>query len=202
MKRISILTALVFASGMLLMACNEKATSASEEAKNMEIKAEIDYLKAGKELAVETKSALAKSLVAAIGAGGSEGAVEFCNTRAIPITDSTALALGASIKRVSDKTRNSSNQATMAELEYIQNWKSAKAAGKEYLASVQEIGGKMVGYYPITTNQMCLQCHGSRNKDINAATLAKLEKLYPADQATGYADQEIRGIFVVEMGKK
>lgn len=196
------MTAIVLASGLTLVACNEEASSTSDVAENVEIKAEMDYLKAGTEMAMETKSALAKSLIAAIGAGGPEGAVEFCNTKAIPITDSTALALGASMKRVSDKTRNPSNQATVAELEYIQNWKSAKAAGKEYPASLQEIGGKMVGYYPITTNQMCLQCHGSSNKDINAATLAKLEKLYPADQATGYADNEIRGIFVIEMNKK
>ena len=66
---------------------------------------------------------------------------------------------------------------------------------------VSEINGKMVGYYPIVTNQMCLQCHGKAYKDINDATLNKINKLYPNDQATGYLENELRGIFVVEMNK-
>ena len=160
------------------------------------------YLKTGKYIAMQTKGNLGKYLIQALGSMGSEGAVEFCNTRAIPITDSMAIALSASIERVSDKPRNPSNQANESELEYIRKWKEAKELGEALAPEVMEIDGKVVGYYPIVTNQMCMQCHGAPKKEINAATLAKINTLYPTDKATGYSIEEIRGLFVVGMDKK
>jgi len=162
----------------------------------------IDYLKIGKELAMQTKANLGNNLITAMSEKGADGAVEFCNIKAIPITDSMSLALGAKIKRVSDQPRNPNNQANDEELDYIKNLKAAQANGKEYPPLLTEIDGKMVGYYAIITNQMCMQCHGKPDKEINTATLKKIKKLYPTDQAIGYAENEIRGIFVVEMNKK
>ncbi len=203
MKTSTKLTAVTLLASMLIAGCNnESASTQTDATAATETKSTFDYLKAGKDLAIQTKSNLSKNLMSAIGEGGSEGAVEFCNIHAIPIMDSMSLALGAKIKRVSDKARNPNNQANEAELNYIQNWKNAKANGKEHPPVINEIDGKMVGYYPIVTNQMCLQCHGNIDKDINTATLTKIKKLYPTDQATGYADNEIRGVFVVEMDKK
>jgi hypothetical protein len=187
--------------GLLMTACNNQSTPTPTENTN-EIQTEIDYLKIGKEIAIKTKSNLSKNLIAAIEAGGSEGAVEFCNIKAMPIMDSMSLALDAKIKRVSDQPRNPKNKANEAELDFIQKWKKANSTGKLHPPVVNEIDGKMVAFYPIVTNQMCLQCHGNIDNDINTATLAKIKKLYPADQATGYADNEIRGLFVVEMNKK
>jgi len=202
MKNSTTSTALALLASMLIAGCNNESASIQNVTAATETKSTIDYLKTGKELAIQTKSALSKNLIAAIGEGGSEGAVEFCNIHAIPIMDSMSLALGAKIKRVSDQARNPNNHANQREFNYIQNWKKAKANGKEHPPVINEIDEKMVAFYPIVTNQMCLQCHGNIDKDINAATLNKIKKLYPADQATGYADNEIRGVFVVEMDKK
>lgn len=206
MKNLIIILILIFATLSLLESCtgNQVSTQSNNSAETQENtanKPEINYLATGKELALQTKSSLSKYLVAAIGEKGAEGAVEFCNTKAISITDSMSLALNAKIKRVSDKPRNPANAANEAELTYIKNWKDAKANGAEQKPIVTEIDGKMVGYYPIITNQMCLQCHGKVSTDINTATLKKINKLYPKDQATGYGENEIRGIFVVEMNK-
>lgn len=208
MKTISIM---LFTISFLFLACNSSSNENSKEVigvttigKNQPHNsktAEIDYLKTGEELALQTKSSLAKYLVSAIGKKGSEGAVEFCNTQAIPITDSMSLVLKANIKRVSDQPRNPANSATSTELAYIKKWKEAKAKGVKQSPIVTEINGKMVGYYPIITNQMCLQCHGKPEIDISVATLNKINTLYPTDKATGYAEDEIRGIFVVEMNK-
>lgn len=60
----------------------------------------------------------------------------------------------------------------------------------------------MIGYYPIETNDMCMKCHGTPEKQITSETLSKIKKLYPTDKAFGYSENEIRGIFVVEMNKK
>ena len=59
----------------------------------------------------------------------------------------------------------------------------------------------MTGYYPITTQAMCLQCHGNPESDIAPETLSAIERFYPEDLATGYGENELRGIWVVEMAK-
>ncbi len=207
MKNTSIILATILSTSMLLSSCADKqpSTQANKETPKLEEAievAEINYLAVGKDLAIQTKSILGKHLTNAIGEKGSAGAVEFCNIKAIPITDSMSVVLDAKIKRVSDKPRNASNTANEAEFAYIQKWKDAKANGEQQPPIVAEIDGKMVGYYPIITNQMCMQCHGVPDKDINTATLKKIKKLYPTDQAIGYVDNDIRGIFVVEMNKK
>jgi hypothetical protein len=112
-----------------------------------------------------------------------------------------SLLLGAKIKRVSDQPRNPDNQANDVELAYIKKWKNAHANGVDLPPMITEVDQKKIGYYPIITNPMCMQCHGTPGKDINLATLAKIKNLYSTDKATGYNLEELRGIFVVEMNK-
>ncbi|MBK6731915.1 MAG: DUF3365 domain-containing protein [Bacteroidetes bacterium] len=194
-------------SGMLVLnSCtgnqvSNQTNSDTEKLIDTLVEPEINFLETGKQFAIQTKSGLANYLITAISEKGSEGAVEFCNTKAIPITDSMSLVLDAKIKRVSDKPRNPANAADESELAYINKWKAAKANGEKQPPIITEMNGKMVGYYPIITNQMCMQCHGQPKKEINIATLNKIKKLYPNDQAVGYAENDIRGIFVVEMNK-
>lgn len=202
MRKFTLGTLILATSILILSSCeNQQDASKTDTETTVEVKEEVNYLEAGKELALETKSNLGKNLATAITEKGSEGAVEFCNIQAIPITDSMSLVLGAQIKRVSDQPRNPDNQANEAELAYINKWKEAHANGTNLPPLLTEVDQKMIGYYPITTNQMCLQCHGTPEKEINKATLAKIAKLYPADKATGYKIDELRGLFVVEMNK-
>ena len=206
MKNTLIIGTLLFSGIAFLGSCtnNEESTQITEEKVIEEViepQPEVNYLETGKGLAMQTKASLGKNLALAINERGSDGAVEFCNIEAIPITDSMSVVLNAKIKRVSDKPRNSNNQANETELAYINNWNAAKVKGEEHPPLLTELDGKMVGYYPIVTNQMCLQCHGTPEKEINTKTLSKIKKLYPTDKATGYTEGEIRGIFVVEMDK-
>jgi len=160
------------------------------------------YLKMGKTIALEAQSALAKKLMNAISNGGTEYAVEFCNTRALKLTDSMAHLLNAGIKRVSDKPRNQSNHARDYELEYMSMVSDKMKKGEKPEPIVKEIGGNVVGLYPIITNTMCLQCHGNKGVDIITGTAGKIERLYPTDKATGYVNNELRGLWVIEMLKK
>lgn len=206
MRNTLIVGILLFSGITFLGSCsnNENSPQVTEKTTVVEVvepQPEVNYLENGKSLAMQTKASLGKNLALAINERDSDGAVEFCNTQAIPITDSMSVVLGAKIKRVSDKPRNSNNQANEAELAYINNWNAAKAKGEEHFPLLTELDGKMVGYYPIVTNQMCLQCHGTPEKQINTKTLSKIKKLYPADKAIGYTEGEIRGVFVVEMNK-
>lgn len=160
------------------------------------------YIATGKNIAAETQSALAKTLMNAISTGGVEYAVSFCNTKALTLTDSMAHLLNARIKRVSDKPRNPANQANENEMEYIRLLKDKMQKGEKPEPKITERGDKMVGLYPIITNTMCMPCHGKNEIDINAATNKKIKELYPADKATGYGINEVRGLWVVEMIKK
>lgn len=164
--------------------------------------ADMSYEDIGLNIANGTKAQLGKNLMAAIKEHGAPGAVTFCNTRAIPLTDSMANVYHATVKRVSDQPRNPGNAATETELQYIQQMKEQLANDENPKPVVAEVNGKMVGYYAIITNQMCLQCHGDKGKDILPETWTNIKKAYPNDKATGYGENQLRGIWVVEMDKK
>ncbi|MBY5958249.1 DUF3365 domain-containing protein [Membranicola marinus] len=153
----------------------------------------------GQEYAMKAQQALGQNLKAALQQGGPPFAVDFCNTRAIPITDSAAQELKVSLRRVSDKYRNPGNQANEKESKYISRAKEQLAAGETIHPAIEEMEGKMIGYYPILTNAMCMNCHGQPGKDINEETLNLIKERYPDDRAVGYQPHEVRGIWVVEM---
>jgi cytochrome c553 len=162
----------------------------------------LSYAELGKKFALSTKAVLGKNLKGAIKNNGTSNAVSFCNERAIVLTDSMSVQLHASIKRVSDQPRNPNNQANEAELAYIKSGKLILADGGKMKPLIQEIDGKMVGYYPITTNKMCMQCHGLPNEQIKSETFSKIQSLYPTDAAVGYDENQLRGIWVVRMNKR
>jgi hypothetical protein len=186
-----------FLLAVLVYSCNSSSTKQPAEAE----KIATDYMTVGKNAATEAQSVLAKNLVGAINKAGTEYAVEFCNTKAIQLTDSMAHLLNTEIKRVTDRPRNTANLVDEKELEYFRILKDKMLKGERPEAKVTETDEKMVGYYPIITNSMCLQCHGKKGIDIDAATSQKIKKLYPADKATGYGNNELRGLWVIEMEK-
>ncbi len=151
----------------------------------------------GLNYALTTKKALGKQLMQAIEKGGPSYAVEFCNTKAIPITDSVSKLFNAKINRVSDKPRNPDNKANENELAVIRYYKSELAENKELKPITEVTSEGTQFFYPIKTNSMCLKCHGSPEKEINKATLTALNELYPADKAKGYGENEIRGIWSI-----
>lgn len=151
----------------------------------------------GMAYATAAKTALGKNLLKAISEKGTIGAIEFCNTKALALTDSISLMNNAVIKRVSDNPRNLKNMANEEEFGYISYFKKLVAAGKEPKPIVKRENGNVDFYYPITTNTICLQCHGKPNEQIKPATLTVLHSLYPEDKAFGYDVNEVRGIWVV-----
>jgi hypothetical protein len=144
----------------------------------------------------ETQAVLGKNLIKALSTKGAAGAVEFCNTRALPLTDSAAGANGVIIRRLSDQPRNPMNEATGMFAKQIANYKSLVAQGNKPLPAYLDVEGKEYHCFPIMMNAMCLKCHGTN--EIDTATQSKLNALYPNDKATGYSENQVRGIWVVE----
>ncbi|MGB3343919.1 MAG: DUF3365 domain-containing protein [Aequorivita sp.] len=155
----------------------------------------------GMRIAQATKAELGKNLMGQIQKNGVIAALDFCNIQAIPLTDSMSVVHRAHIKRVSDKPRNPKNQANAVELAYIQIFKNQVAAGQEPTPIVTTIGEKAEFYYPIVTNSMCLKCHGTPEKELESLTLSNILKHYPNDKATGYGENEVRGIWSVEISR-
>ncbi|MBU2526675.1 MAG: DUF3365 domain-containing protein [Bacteroidetes bacterium] len=158
------------------------------------------YEEIGLDYALATKQLLGKNLMGAIQNKGTLNALEFCNVQAMPLTDSMATVHNAHIKRVSDKYRNPNNKANTDELKQIAFYKEQIAANVDPTPVVVDKGSKVQFYYPITTNSMCLQCHGT-TKTIKHEVRAKILQLYPNDLATGYSENEVRGIWSIEFEK-
>lgn len=162
---------------------------------------DTDFSALGLKYALSTKQQLGKNLITAIQQKGTVGAVTFCNLKAIKLTDSMAIVHKAKIKRVSDKPRNPDNQANAKELDYINVFKQMAKNGMEISPMTEEVNDQIHFYYPITTNTMCLQCHGIPNENVASETLTTLRKLYPSDLALGYDVDEVRGIWSIVFDK-
>lgn len=152
-----------------------------------------------KELALSTKKVLGKNLMAALKEGGKEHALPFCNERALMLTDSMSQQLHHKIRRVSDKARNPLNQADSLELRILAEYAALIAEGQEPGPIVRETEFGSRGYLPITTNAMCLQCHGKLGKELDADFYPKIQNLYPQDKAIDYGAGELRGMWVVAL---
>jgi hypothetical protein len=172
----------------------------NEERAKYRLKNNTTPIDQGRQIAMNTKTVLGKNLMLAIQTKGTEKAISFCNTRAIPLTDSMAIAQQAKIKRVSDKNRNPKNAANDDELAYIELIKKRINNNQSPQPQIKNLGDKLIGYYPIMTNKMCLQCHGQPESEVLPNTLKRLKSLYPNDKALGYSENELRGIWVIEMG--
>ncbi|HMS53675.1 MAG TPA: hypothetical protein PKD56_15185, partial [Chitinophagales bacterium] len=67
------------------------------------------WLLLGDSISVDMQNTLLKNVSGAIQKGGTDFAVEFCNIRAMPLTDSIAKNFKVQIQRLSDKNRNPEN---------------------------------------------------------------------------------------------
>jgi hypothetical protein len=154
----------------------------------------------GKRLADEAFALLSKNLAEAIARDGVPGAIGFCSEKALPLTASVAAGSGVVLRRVSHKARNPKNKADAAEVEVLNVFRSALKAGSAPAPQVRKNAeGSESFYAPIVlANPLCLKCHGDPAKDIDVETLARLHKLYPQDEATGFTLGELRGMWRVD----
>lgn len=145
----------------------------------------------------EAQNALGQKLMQKVGESGAEGAIEFCNINAIPLTDSVANLNHVSLKRLTNRPRNPENKAEGKELEILKTYIRELDSGKQ-LQTVHQIEPKNINfYYPILTNSFCLNCHGEPKVEVNETTLAALAEKYPNDSALNYRENQLRGIWKI-----
>ncbi len=136
-----------------------------------------------------------KQLQAALKSGLSEGPVNAINVCKL---DAPAIAEGLSkdgirIGRASHRLRNPANDAPEWVAPVLADYVADAAARSPRTV---DLGDDRIGYVePITTQPLCLVCHGDT---LASGVAAALDELYPADQARGFAAGDLRGVFWVE----
>ncbi len=185
MNKKSLIAGLSF---LLLFACKTGIDSETYE----------KYQDRGNEITGQAQAVLLSNVGRAIQKGGPEYAVEFCNIEASGLVDSLNQVYNCTISRVSEKNRNPENALKTKEDQNI--WRIF--AGDALVDTVVMANRNLVYYKRINTAMpACLKCHGSPENDLNAATREKLQKLYPADLATGYQLNDFRGLWKVEFSQ-
>ncbi|MFO0659278.1 MAG: DUF3365 domain-containing protein [Polyangiaceae bacterium] len=145
-----------------------------------------------KALLAEVKPNFKATLTKALASGPTQ-AIEACSMEASKLVASSDPKV--KVGRATDKPRNAANEA-----------KGWKQSAMHYFASLPKLDGEfyavplpggVTGYAePIVIQPMCLTCHG---KELSGDVKELLSKKYPADQATGYDNDQLRGIFWVEV---
>lgn len=136
---------------------------------------------------------------------GPEAAVQVCSEKAPQMAAQLGKEQGWSVTRVGSRVRN--RQIGVPddwEQQVLKQFAERHAAGEafdamEHSEVVRSPDGppqlrymKAIGLQP-----QCVTCHG-RPDQIPAAVQARLQQLYPQDQATGYAPGELRGALSIK----
>jgi hypothetical protein len=123
--------------------------------------------------------------------GSPAGAVVVCRDLAPMIADHVSTEHGLIIGRTSHRLRNPGNTAP--------EWVSVVVdEGFEMQATFEGPKGELGVTLPIRMAAQCLACHGPAESLSDEITLA-LTKSYPEDQATGFAEGDLRGWFWIEV---
>ena len=123
---------------------------------------------------------------------GPAQAIDVCRLEA-PAIAAAASADGVEIGRSSFRLRNPANAPTVWQQIGLRHYQQSES--REPLLINLEDG--RVGYMePIVTAPMCLACHGG---ELSVEVKDALATHYPADQATGFAAGDLRGIFWVSL---
>lgn len=161
-----------------------------------------EFLLKGDSVTTSAQRVLLQNVAMKIQEAGAPGAVDYCNEKALFLTDSISESFGHTISRLSNKNRNPNNAIQNTEdknawLEIEKRMKDENDIAKHFV--VQE--GNNIYYYKAISIAMptCLKCHGDKENDITSETLQKIQEKYPSDKAVGYAMGDLRGMWKVKL---
>jgi hypothetical protein len=130
--------------------------------------------------------------------GGPVNAMEFCNVQALPLTAQVSEEQGMTVGRTSTRLRNPANAPDPA-ARLALDWYAGRQGEELPGPLVQRLAsGDYRFYQPLVTQSLCLQCHGGPD-DLGAGVVDALSELYPADEAVGFSEGELRGLLHVTL---
>jgi hypothetical protein len=183
---LSILLLIAFSS------CNKELTAEEKQ----------HFTEKGKEIAQAT----AKTMLAEVGKNMKEGGVAqaapYCHAHATEITDKISGEYDVEVKRTSHKLRNPDNEPNLREMEILEQYLAQKQ-NSEVLKPVVEKNkdGSVQFYAPIMIAEKCMVCHGELGNTLKEENYETIKNLYPVDQATGFRDGDIRGVWSIRFKK-
>ncbi|TPV93265.1 MAG: DUF3365 domain-containing protein [Myxococcales bacterium FL481] len=147
--------------------------------------------------ASELAQRLQAQLQAAMASGGPSAAVKACQAVA-PAVAAELSREGWTVRRTATRLRNPANAPD--------EWERAALSGFEQRLGAGEAAGELETFKlnrngpntsfryakAIVTRPVCTTCHGQA---IAPAVVATLDELYPLDQARGFAEGSLRGMF-------
>jgi hypothetical protein len=140
-------------------------------------------------------------LSTAISESGPVHAVGVCNVDAPRIAEEHEAASGWSVARTSLKVRNPDNAPDEWERRVLESFAQRAAAGEDLAAmdhveTVDRDGRRVLRYMKAIPmgEQPCTTCHGSA---LDPELAARIDELYPQDQARGFEPGELRGAFTL-----
>lgn len=181
----------------LFFACNEGQSKKAQELSDDDIAL---LMAKGDLITNEAQKTLLANVASAMEKGGSDYAVAFCNTAAIPLTDSVASSHNAHIQRLTDKNRNPNNGlASELDKDIWERLNKVFKTGGSPFQFLEQEDGDIFYYRPIVIGMpTCIQCHGSKN-DISESTRRIIAEKYPNDKAVDYEMGQLRGMWKVKL---
>ena len=140
---------------------------------------------------------LKTALVAKMQAEGPVAAVGFCREEAPRIAAAVSAEHGLKVGRTAVRHRSPANAPTpwqeVVLAGFFEEAKEKPAGGLSWDSREGDVYRRTRG---IATEAPCLTCHGS---NIAEPVRAAIAAAYPDDQATGFAEGDLRGMFWVEI---
>lgn len=180
----------IISIAVLFVACTPKHQQSASD-KTLDL---TKVEKLGDSISIVLQQVLLNNVSSAMQKGGAPYAIEFCNLKALKLTDSIADLYDCKIQRITDKNRNPENLVSELDMDFIRQLETSKQ-------KVVDTDSAAVFYKPIKiASAACLNCHGDA-KAIAPQTAALINKLYPNDKATGYSEGDLRGWWKIVFNK-
>ena len=183
-----------------LIACSEGKKSQNITDKQIE----DAVMTEGNKISLAAQKALGGQLKKAMGEGGPEHAVQFCNTAAYPILDTLTTGLDVKIRRASLRLRNPKDAPDETEKKILEQYQNALDSETE-LQPVVEFPNKNQILYAkpiLLNNPLCLNCHGAVGTEVSDETYNLIKSLYPEDNAANHKLGDLRGIWSITFDKE
>ncbi|MGI9202778.1 MAG: Tll0287-like domain-containing protein [Woeseiaceae bacterium] len=150
-----------------------------------------DFHAKGAELLLPFKRDLKTALVSGL-EEGAVSAIGVCKDEAPAIASKLSID-GVKVGRTSHRLRNPANQASDWVNTVLESYLEKNT---KFEPVVTRLPDSRVGYAEaILVQPLCLTCHGN---SLAPEVAARIHESYPADEATGFAVGELRGLYWVE----
>ncbi|QNN24804.1 DUF3365 domain-containing protein [Planctomycetales bacterium ZRK34] len=180
---------------LMLAACGDGSSTTAGGWKQADESKLTAAQKLQRDIAVDAQIAMGKQLMkklnTTLATQGPAETINVCKLEAPDIAQGVSITESLAIGRTSFKLRNPANAPPP--------WASAYVKQRvEQPTFLTNHDGRFAALLPIRMQAICLNCHGDRDKLAPNVTAA-LASQYPQDQATGFALDDLRGWFWVEV---